>query len=96
MRWRRITSWGWQAHWETHYLALEPEHRRLRAHARRGSRDIPANSGTRGALSGGLTWDTDSVDIPLWALDDARTDASAELRDVLLQEHEGRVRDGLV
>ena len=32
----------------------------------------------------------------LWALDDARTDALAELRAVLLQEHEGRVRDGLV
>ena len=32
----------------------------------------------------------------LWALDDARTDALAELRAVLVQEHEGRVRDGLV
>lgn len=32
----------------------------------------------------------------LWALDDARTDALAELRSVLLQEHEGRMRDGLV
>jgi hypothetical protein len=32
----------------------------------------------------------------LWALDDARTDALAELRAVLLNEHEGRVRDGLV
>jgi hypothetical protein len=32
----------------------------------------------------------------LWALDDARTDALAELRGVLLKEHEGRVRDGLV
>jgi hypothetical protein len=32
----------------------------------------------------------------LWALDDARTDALAELRAVLLKEHEGRVRDGLV
>ena len=32
----------------------------------------------------------------LWALDDARTDALAELRAVLLLEHEGRVRDGLV
>jgi hypothetical protein len=30
----------------------------------------------------------------LWALDDARTDALAELRAVLLNEHEGRVRDG--
>ena len=27
---------------------------------------------------------------------DVRTDALAELRGVLLQEHEGRVRDGLV
>jgi hypothetical protein len=32
----------------------------------------------------------------LWALDDVRTDALAELRSVLLQEHEWRVRDGLV
>ena len=32
----------------------------------------------------------------LWALDDARIDALAELRAVLVQEHEGRVRDGLV
>jgi hypothetical protein len=32
----------------------------------------------------------------LWALDDARTDALAELRAVLLNEHEGRVREGLV
>jgi hypothetical protein len=32
----------------------------------------------------------------LWALDDARTDALAELRAVLVKEHEGRVRDGLV
>jgi hypothetical protein len=32
----------------------------------------------------------------LWALDDARTDALAELRAVLLQEHEWRVRNGLV
>jgi hypothetical protein len=32
----------------------------------------------------------------LWALDDVRTDALAELRGVLLAEHEERVRDGLV
>ena len=32
----------------------------------------------------------------LWALDGARTDALAELRGVLLREHEGRVQDGLV
>ncbi len=32
----------------------------------------------------------------LWALDDARTDALAEFRAVLLKEHEGRGRDGLV
>ena len=30
----------------------------------------------------------------LWALDDARTDAVAELRGVLLAEHEWRSRDG--
>ena len=32
----------------------------------------------------------------LWALDDARTDALAELRGVLLQEHEWRDSEGLV
>lgn len=32
----------------------------------------------------------------LSALDDAKTDALAELRSVLLQEHEWRVREGLV
>jgi hypothetical protein len=32
----------------------------------------------------------------LWALDDVRTDALTELRGVLLQEHEGRVQQGLV
>jgi hypothetical protein len=32
----------------------------------------------------------------LWALDDVRTVALAELRGVLLQEHEWRVREGLV
>ena len=32
----------------------------------------------------------------LWALDDARTDALAELRAVLVREHEWRVREGLV
>jgi hypothetical protein len=31
----------------------------------------------------------------LWALDDVRTDALAELRGVLLLEHEARVREGL-
>ena len=30
----------------------------------------------------------------LWALDDVRTDALAELRGVLLQEHEWRARKG--
>jgi len=32
---------------------------------------------------------------PLYALDDLPTKALSELRGVLLQEHEGRVRDGL-
>jgi hypothetical protein len=32
----------------------------------------------------------------LWALDDVRTDALAELRGVLLEEQEGRRREGLV
>ena len=42
-----------------------------------------------------------ALDVPerenlLWALDDPPTKALSELRGVLLQEHEGRVRDGLV
>ena len=32
----------------------------------------------------------------LWALDEPPTDALAELRGVLLREHEWRVREGLV
>ena len=32
----------------------------------------------------------------LWALDDVRTDALAELRGVLIQEHKWRAREGLV
>lgn len=32
----------------------------------------------------------------LWALDDVRTDGLAELRAVLLREHERRQREGLV
>jgi hypothetical protein len=32
----------------------------------------------------------------LWAIDDVRTDALAELRSALLQEHEWRGREGLV
>ena len=32
----------------------------------------------------------------LWVLDDVRTEALAELRGVLLQEHEWRAREGLV
>jgi len=31
----------------------------------------------------------------LWALDDVRTDALAQLRAVLLQEHQWRQREGL-
>jgi hypothetical protein len=42
-----------------------------------------------------------ALDIPereamIWALDDPPTKALAELRAVLLEEHVGRVRDGLV
>ena len=43
-----------------------------------------------------MTLTIDDRERLLWALDDARTDAFAELRAVLLQEHEGRVREGLV
>ena len=32
----------------------------------------------------------------IWALDDPPTKALAELRGILLEEHVGRVRDGLV
>jgi hypothetical protein len=42
-----------------------------------------------------------ALDVPerenlLWALDDPPTKALSELRAVLLEEHVGRVRDGLV
>ena len=43
-----------------------------------------------------MTLTIDDRERLLWALDDTRTDAFAELRAVLLQEHEGRVREGLV
>ena len=58
---------------------------------------------TRGVLEKALAFGTVVVALTiedrerlLRALDDARTDALAELRAVLLNEHEGRVRDGLV
>ena len=58
---------------------------------------------TRGVLEKALAFGTvvlalriEDRERRLWALDDARTDALAELRAVLLKEHEGRVRDGLV
>ena len=43
-----------------------------------------------------MTLTIDDRERLLWSLDDARPDAFAELRAVLLQEHEGRVREGLV
>jgi hypothetical protein len=58
---------------------------------------------TRSLLEKALAFGTEVVALTvddreriLWALDDARTDALAELRGVLLAEHEGRMRDGLV
>jgi len=58
---------------------------------------------TRSLLEKALAFETGVVALTiedreriLWALDDVRTDALAELRGVLLQEHEWRMRDGLV
>ena len=56
---------------------------------------------TRSLLEKSLAFETGVVALTiedreriLWAHDDARTDALAELRAVLLNEHEGRVRNG--
>ena len=58
---------------------------------------------TRSLLEKSLAFETGVVALTIegrerimWGLDDARTDALVELRGVLLQEHEWRVRDGLV
>ena len=58
---------------------------------------------TRSVLEKSLALDSEVVALTvedreriLWVLDDVRTDALAELRGVLLQEHESRVREGLV
>jgi hypothetical protein len=47
-------------------------------------------------MRGGLPPTIEDRERILWALDDVRTEALAELRGVLLQEHEWRRRDGLV
>ena len=56
---------------------------------------------TRSFLEKSLALDSEVVALTvedreriLWALDDVRADALAELRGVLLQEHEWRVREG--
>ena len=58
---------------------------------------------TRSFLEKSLALDSEVVALTiedrervLWALDDVRSEALAELRAVLLQEHEWRVREGLV
>jgi hypothetical protein len=58
---------------------------------------------TRSFLEKALAQDSEVValtiedrELILWALDDVRTDALAELRSALLQEHELRQREGLV
>jgi hypothetical protein len=61
--------------------------------------DEPTRSVLEKALALGtvvLALTIDDRERLLWALDDARTDALAELRAVVLNEHEGRVRQGLV
>jgi hypothetical protein len=57
---------------------------------------------TRSFLEKSLALDSEVVALTiedreriLWALDDVRTDALAELRGVLLQEHEWRAKEGL-
>ena len=61
--------------------------------------DEPTRSVLEKALAFGTT--VVALSVPdreqlLWALDDAQSDALAELRGVLLWEHEWRVREGLV
>ena len=58
---------------------------------------------TRSFLEKSLALDSEVVALTiedrervLWALDDVRSEALAELRAMLLQEHEWRVREGLV
>ena len=58
---------------------------------------------TRSFLEKSLALDSEVVALTIedreripWALDDVRTEALAELRAVLLQEHEWRAREGLV
>ena len=58
---------------------------------------------TRSLLEKSLSLDTEVVALTiedreriLWALDDARTDPLAELRGVLLAEHEWRAKEGLI
>ena len=58
---------------------------------------------TRSFLEKSLALDSEVVALTiedrervLWALDDVRSEALAELRAVLLQEHEWRAREGLV
>ena len=58
---------------------------------------------TRSSLEKALALESEVVAVTiedrkriLWALDDVRTDALAELRGVLLQEHGWRSREGLV
>ena len=58
---------------------------------------------TRSFLEKSLALDSEVVALTiedreriLWALDDVRTEALTELRGVLLQEHEWRVREGPV
>jgi len=57
---------------------------------------------TRSLLEKSLAFESEVVALTiedreriLWALDDVRTDALAELRGVLLSEHEWRGREGL-
>jgi hypothetical protein len=78
------TSHGWRptAIWTDHGLVDEP------------TRSVLEKALALGTVVVALTiQDRERL---LWALDDARADALAELRAVLLQEHEARVRDGLV
>lgn len=58
---------------------------------------------TRSFLEKSLALDSEVVALTvedreriLWALDNVRTDALADLRGVVLQEHEWRMREGLV
>ena len=77
--------------------------RLARVEIRKGEKHAYENTSARSFLEKALALDSEVVALTiddreriLWALDDVRTEALAELRGVLLQEHEWRTKEGLV